>query len=105
MIDQRRTEDSREAYAHGGLEVSTHFLREQVKLVLDESLDLVLPRHRISSFCIPILRDPVSPIEVVTQILTGIDTRLDQLGFLFVQAPDLSEERPTGRASVQIANH
>jgi len=58
--------DLKEAYAHGGLEVSTHFLCQQVEPVLDEFLDLGFPRRSIRSFPVAILRDYVSLIEGVT---------------------------------------
>jgi len=61
------------------------FLRQPVEFVLNEAIYLVSPRRGISGFRVAILRNLVSVIEVVIQILAGIDAGLDQLSFVFVQ--------------------
>jgi len=71
--------------------MSTQFLRQRVKFVRDELLDIVFPCRDVSGFRISILRPFVSSIEVVTQVLAGIDTRLDQLGPVLVQPSSLGE--------------
>ena len=82
---------SERIYAHRSLEVSIQFLRQQLTFVLSEFLDLFSPRLGVGGFRVPILRALVPVIEVVTQILAGIDARLDQLGPILVQPSSLSE--------------
>ena len=84
--------------------MSTYFLRQQVEFILNEVLDLFFPCCGISVFRVAILCDLVSLIEVVTQILAGIDTGLDQLGFVSVQVSSLREQCPTGYTSVLTVN-
>jgi len=56
-----------------------------------EFLDIVFPCRYVSGFRVPILRPFVSGIEVVTQVLAGIDARLNQLGPVLVQPSSLGE--------------
>ena len=79
------------AYVHGGIEVSTHFLRQQPALVLNKFIDFLSPRCSVGGFRVLILLAIVSFIEVVTQILAGVQARLDQLSLVLVQPPLLSE--------------
>jgi len=46
--------------------VSTHFLRQPIEFVLNESLDLGFPRRGIGVLRVTIFRTLVSLIEVVT---------------------------------------
>ena len=71
--------------------MSTHFLRQPVEFVLEESLNLGFPRRGISVLRVTILRTLVSLIEVITYVFAGIDTGLDQLGFVFVWVSSLRE--------------
>ena len=71
--------------------MSTQFLRQRVEFVRNELLDIVLPRHGVGGFCVPILRAFVSSVEVVTQLRVRIDARLDQLGPVLVQPSSLGE--------------
>lgn len=57
--------------------MSTQLLRQRVEFVRNEFLDVIFPCHDVSGFRIPILRAFVSRIEVVTQVLAGVDARLD----------------------------
>ena len=84
--------------------MSAHFTRQQLALVLYELLDLGCPRCGIDGFRVPILRALVTCIKVVTQILAGVDARLDQLGSVLVQPSSLGEKCPTERTLIQIVD-
>ena len=80
--------------------MSSKFLRQRVEFERNEFLDIVLPRHDVSGFRVPILRTSVSSVEVITQLPACIDARLNQLGPVLVQSPSLSEQGPTESTSV-----
>ena len=80
------------------------FLCQRVEFVRNEFLDIVLPRHDVSGFRVPILRTSVSTVEVVAQPPVRIDARLDQLGPALVQPSSFGEQGPTESTSVSATN-
>ena len=57
---------------------------QRIEFAVNKHFDLVCPCHGVSGFRVHIPRSLVSLVEVVTQILAGIDARLYQLGVVLV---------------------